>query len=180
MAQIFFTDDVLEEEVQGKTVGFTFDEQRKAKFGIKLTKGVDYPIIGYDYSANKAPVYLGLVVEADEKTGSVRVSSIEKQLSNLLKPLTETKTQLLDEIEELKTKIVKKEKEFERSNNQLFEIQDIVIDFERAYDELQREAEKTLEQFEHTKTQLEKFELWLNKNWFVSKLYHFYKNYNQI
>lgn len=164
MAQIFFADDILEEEVQGKVVGFTFDEHRKAKFGIKLTKGVDYPIVGYDYSANKAPVYLGLVVESDEKTGSVRVSPIEKQLSNLLKPLTETKTQLLDEIEELKSEIDKKEKEFERSNNQLFDVQDIVIDFERAYDELQREAEKTLEQFEHTKTQIEKFENWLRNN----------------
>ncbi|PMR65698.1 MULTISPECIES: hypothetical protein [Streptococcus anginosus group] len=180
MAQIFFADDILEEEVRGNVVGFTFDEQRKAKFGIKLTKGVDYPIVGYDYSANKAPVYLGLVVESDEKTGSVRVSSIEKQLSNLLKPLTETKTQLLDEIEELKSEIDKKEKEFERSNNQLFDVQDIVIDFERAYDELQREAEKTLEQFEHTKTQIEKFENWLKQNWFVSKLYHFYKKHNQI
>ena len=109
MAQIFFTDDVLEEEVQGKIVGFTFDEQRKAKFGIKLTKDVEYSIIGYDYSANKSPIYLGMVVESDDKTGSVRVSSIEKQLSNLLKPLTETKTQLLDEIEELKSEIDKKE-----------------------------------------------------------------------
>lgn len=180
MAQIFFTDDVLEEEVQGKTVGFTFDEQRKAKFGIKLTKGVDYPIIGYDYSANKAPVYLGLVVESDDKTGSLRVSSLENRMSKILKPLSNEKNKLLEEIEELKAEIVKKEKEFERSNNQLFEIQDIVIDFERAYDELQIEAEKTLEQFEHTKTQIGKFENWLNQNWFVSKLYYFYKKYNQI
>ena len=180
MAQIFFTDNVLEEEVRGKIVGFTFDEQRKSKFGIKLTKDVEYSVIGYDYSANKAPIYLGLVVESDEKTGSVRVSNVENRVFKLLKPLSNEKNKLLTEIEELKAEIDKKEEEFERSNNQLFEIQDIVIDFERAYNELQREAEKTLEQFEHTKTQLEKFELWLNKNWFVSKLYHFYKNYNQI
>lgn len=180
MAQIFFTDNVLEEEVRGKIVGFTFDEQRKAKFGIKLTKDVEYSVIGYDYSANKAPIYLGLVVESDEKTGSVRVSNVENRVFKLLKPLSNEKNKLLTEIEELKTEIDKKEKEFERSNNQLFDVQDAVIEFERAYDELQREAEKTLEQFEHTKNQIEKFENWLNQNWFVSKLYHFYKKYNQI